>query len=242
MLIERPTQTASPDVLDQRFHAIVMGVRNESAVVLAASRFDADSGAAPEETECRIALHPTLPLAVAISGLRQLRDPRSGRSIDTIEMTRRVVEDVGQANDLELGRLSTRLANRLHPLVREALRSTGSTSDPLAGVTLLIGYVHGLAAGMGLVRLGQRVDARPLETYIEHPDTLRSVYSSGPDRDPSALFGLSLRDSTVVAHHLRRVLADGIAYEAAVVDRSNSGCGTHVDVVVVNARGARLVD
>jgi hypothetical protein len=208
---------------------LVMGVCRETFVVLAADRTREDWGGPGPE---RLLLHPTLPLAVAVTGLGELRDPRSGRPVDTHEVVRRVLAEMVQPNELALERIEARLANRLQPMVRETRRDPGvRVAGAVSWVDLLIGFHNGRAPGMGRLRVGEGVEVCGLSTYVDVPPELRAYYRSGAYAAPGAVLGERLSDPLFVAHHLRDVMVDGLYH---------LGLAREADVATITAKGARL--
>lgn len=205
-----------------------MGVCRDGFVVLAADRPRQDWGGHGPE---RLLLHSSLPLAVVVTGLDELRDPRSGRLADTYGVVRRVLAEIVQPTDLVLERIEARLANRLQPMVRETHRDPGvRVAGAVARVDLLIGFNNGRVPGMGRLRVGQGVEVDGVRTFVDVPPELGEYLGRGAYAAPGAVLGERLSDPLFVAHHLRDVMVDGLHH---------LGLARDVDVATITASGAR---
>jgi hypothetical protein len=135
--------------------AILIAVQKEAFVVLAADRAEQNwSAAHTVDTQPKLILHPSLPLAIAWSGFPNFADRRSGRDLDTSNYLERLLAEITQPSELVLDRIQARISNRMHPLVRDRLRSVGAPG-PDDRLDVVIGFLRGTTSGLGVMRLAQ---------------------------------------------------------------------------------------
>ena len=73
------------------------------------------------------------------------------------------------------------------------------------------------------------------------PSALDRFYLEGPFAGAAALFGYSIQEPGRLAEHVRRVIDAGIREDARVNLEGDRHVGGPVDVVLVDAKGARCV-
>lgn len=218
-----------------RAGTIVLGVPRADFVVLGADRLwtkvlpkPGDTPWERQDRRMKIALHGSLPLAVAVAGLATL-----GPGQDTVAYVRELITPLAASSltfDTIVGRLRPHLHERLRAVRDPAKRALAAnpadaeatTRLKAARVTLLVAYVAGGHATLGSV---QRDDAwkarramRP-RGVVAWPDTLDPFFTRRPFAGASAPFGYSFQEPARLAEHVRRV----------------------IDVVLIDARGARCI-
>lgn len=218
---------------------MIIAVRRDSFVVVAADRFETSFDRSDEDTAPKLLLHSALPLTLAVVGLDDIADPRSGRPQSTRSFLERILGEITQPTELVFDRLCARIANRLHPAVRQTLRASGPDSEG-RGVDLLIAFVRGTTAGMGVQRIGEGIETREVDRHQDAPPAVGEFLASGAYADPAALYGDKLSDAEFVANHLRRVVEAAGAHDATASAGGQRSIGGAVDVAIVNTRGARL--
>lgn len=166
-------------------------------------------------------------------------DPRSGREQATRGFVERMIGEITQPTELALDRITQRIANRLQPAVRQVLRGRRGPDDP-PSVDILIGFVRGTTAGLGLQRVGERVESQELHRHLAAPQLLEGFFQTGQYADPATLYGEKLTDAEFVANSIRRAMMGAIAQEKVMSGGSNQEVGTAVDVVVITGKGAKL--
>ena len=73
------------------------------------------------------------------------------------------------------------------------------------------------------------------------PDALDSFYNGGPLAGAAAMFAYSIQEPARLAQHVRRVIEEGIQEDARINLDRDRHVGGPVDVVMVDAKGARCV-
>jgi hypothetical protein len=198
----------------------------------------------------KIAVHPSLPLAIGVAGLATLDAER-----DSVSYVRELITPLG-ASDLTFDTIAELLRQRLHGKIR-ALRDAArralavNPADAEARIrlkvarqTLLIAYVADGRASLGWVQVddewkGKR-ETPPLGA-VAWPDSLDRFYRNAPWASASELFGYAITDRAGLVQHVRRVITAGIREDARLNRGKNRDIGGPVDVVLVDARGARCV-
>jgi hypothetical protein len=236
---------------------IVLGVPRAQFVVIGADRLWTKvvpkRGEAPWERQDRrmkIAVHDSLPLAIAVAGLATL-----GSTHDTVAYVRELITPL-DASSLTFESIAERLREPLQ-------RSLGEVRDPArralaanpadaeaklrlkaARVTLLVAYVADGRATLGWVQLddawkaGRAAAPRGVAAW---PDALDPFYRRGPLAGATALFGAAIQGPANVSQHVREVIEAGIREDARLNQDRDRHVGGPVDVVLVDARGARCV-
>ncbi len=240
-----------------RSGTIVLGVPRAQFVVVGADRLWTKvlpkPGATPWERQDRrtkIALHGSLPLAVAVAGLATL-----GPAQDTVAYVHELITPL-DASSLTFETILERLRQPLQRSLREirdpakrALAANPADAEAkvrlkAARVTLLVAYVAAGRATLGWVQLDDAWKAgraSPPRGVAAWPDALDAFYRRGPLAGAAALFGASVQGPAKVAEHVREVIEAGIREDARLNQDRDRHVGGPVDVVVIDARGARCV-
>jgi hypothetical protein len=198
----------------------------------------------------KIALHGSLPLAVAVAGLATL-----GPAQDTVAYVRELLTPLDASRltfDAIVERLRAPLQGRLREVRDPATQAL--TANPVdavakvrlkaARVTLLVAYVADGRATLGWVQADDAWKtgrASPPRGVAAWPDVLDPFYRRGPLAGASALFGASLQGPAKLTEHVRRVIEAGIREDARLNQDRDRHVGGPVDVVLIDARGARCV-
>jgi hypothetical protein len=240
-----------------RSGTIVLGVPRAQFVVVGADRLwtkvlpkPGDTPWERQDRRTKIALHGSLPLAVAVAGLATL-----GPDHDTVAYVRELITPLDAAS-LTFDAIVERLRQPLEASLREvrdpAKRALAvNPADPeaklrlkAARVTLLVAYV---AAGRGTLGWVQLDDAwkagraLPPRGVAAWPDALDPFYRDGPLAGATALFGAAIQGPAKLAEHVRGVIEAGIREDARLNQDRERHVGGPVDVVLVDAGGARCV-
>jgi hypothetical protein len=253
-LVSASCEPAGPMV---RTGTIILGVPRADFVVLGADRLWTNALAKPGDApwerrgqQVKIARHPSLPLAVAAAGLGAL-----GPEQDTVAYIRELITPVDSAS-LDFDTIVERVRPGLHESLRavrdparRALAANPADAEAkirlkAARVTLLIAYVTAGRAGFGSVEIDDHVRAKresPPRGAVAWPAALDPFYTRGPFAGAAALFGYSIHEPAKLAAHVRRVIEEGIREDARLNQDGDRHVGGPVDVVLVDAKGARCV-
>jgi hypothetical protein len=240
-----------------RSGTIVLGVPRAQFVVVGADRLWTKvlpkSGDAPWERQDRrmkIALHGSLPLAVAVAGLATL-----GPAQDTVGYVRELITPL-DAPSLTFDTIVERLRQPLQRSLREVRdpATRALAANPVdaeakirlkaARVTLLVAYVADGRATLGWVQLDDAWKtgrASPPRGVAAWPDALDAFYRRGALAGAAALFGASIQEPATLAEHVRAVIEAGIREDARLNQDRDRHVGGPVDVVLIDTRGARCV-
>ena len=240
-----------------RSGTIVMGVPRDHFVVLGADRLWSNAlpraGDPPSERQGRqvkIAVHDSLPLAVAAAGLATL-----GPEQDTVEHIRRLISavDASRLNfDTIVELLRKDLLERLeairepakHALARNPQDAEAKTRLRVARLTLIVAYVAAGRATLGTLELDDRWTAKlvaPPRGAVAWPDVLDVFYGQGPFAGATAMFKPSIQEPVKLGEHVRGVIEAGIREDARLSRNGYRHADGPVDVVLIDARGARCV-
>jgi hypothetical protein len=243
--------------LPLRTGTIVMGVPRDRFVVLGADRLWSnalpkvdDPPGERQGRQAKIAIHPTLPLAIAVAGIASL-----GPEQDTVEHVRRLIAPLDASRldfDAIAGLLRADLEERLQAIREPAKRALArNPADAAARIrlkvarlTLLVAYVTRGRATLGSLEMKDRWTAKlavPPRGAAAWPDALDAFYASGPYARASAMFGAAIQDPARLTDHVRQVIEAGIREDARLYRGADRHVGGPVDVVLVDARGARCV-
>jgi hypothetical protein len=113
-----------------------------------------------------------------------------------------------------------------------------------ARVTLLVAYVADGRATLGWIqaddawKTGRALPPRGVAAW---PDALDPFYNRGPFAGAAALFGASIQGPTKLTEHVRHVIESGIREDARLNQDRDRHVGGPVDVVLIDAHGARCV-
>jgi hypothetical protein len=240
-----------------RTGTIIMGVPRAHFVVLGADRLWSNAlpraDDLPTERQGRqvkIAVHESLPLAVAAAGIATL-----GPEQDTVEHIRRLIARLDRSRlnfDTIVEILRTDLQEELEAvrgpakraLARNPADAAASIRLKVAKLTLLIAYVAEGRATLGWLEIGEHWQAKrevPPRGAVAWSDALDDFYSRGPFMGAAALFGYSIQEPAKLAEHVRRVIEAGIREDARLYQERDRHVGGPVDVVLIDAEGARWV-
>ena len=245
---------AAPEL---RAGTIVLGVPRADFVVVGADRLWTNALAKPGDPpwerrgrQGKIVLHRSLPLAVAAAGLSTLDEGQ-----DTVSYVEKIIAPL-DASSLDFGRLVERLRRPLHDRVlaqrsaaRRVLAANPSNAEAkvrlkVARQTLVIAFVSAGRATLGWVQIDDewkaKREAQP-RGAVAWPDSLEPFYTRGPFAGATRLFGYSIADRAGLVEHVRRVIEAGIREDARLNQDRNRHVGGPVDVVLIDAQGARCV-
>ncbi len=236
---------------------ILAGVRGKNFVVMAADQrvIDGD-GHAPAgrlgPSARKLALHPSIPLAVAVMGVGCLPDDTTVRlglaawrgwtPADTTAVhVARLLPLLDAARELSLERVAHRLAEGLTERYRAWRRLVEPQPGLLRDLTLLIGLVGAGGPELGrLVLRGERSQLEPRSTTFGCPASVFSQVSKSlvAQRAQAACStpGASVDD---VALNVGRYMQHVIDTEASHHGGKNVEIGGPVDVAVVGHTGAQ---
>ena len=250
-------QAASGAEPPLRTGTITLGVPRADFVVLGAdrlwSRVSPRADDLPSERhgrQVKIAVHESLPLAVAVAGVANL-----GPDQDTVAHIRRLIATVDPAGlsfDTLVERLRTGLQEPLQAVRAPARRALARNPRDVeaaarlkaARLTLLVGLVAGRQATLGSIELVDQWKAtliRPPRGAVAWPDALEAYYRRGPYAGAAQMFGYGIRAPDALAAHVRRVIEGGIREDARLYRDGSRHVAGPVDVVVIDARGVRCV-
>jgi hypothetical protein len=233
---------------------IIMGVPRDHFVVLGADRLWSNAlpraGDPRQGRQVKIAVHDSLPLAVAAAGIATL-----GPEQDTVEHIRQLIAtlDPSRLNfDAIVELLRTDLQERLQairePAKRALVRNPADVKAKIqlkvARLTLLVAYVASGHATLGSLELADRWTAKltaPPRGAVAWPDALDTFYGQGPFAGGTAMFGPSIQEPMKLSEHVRRVIEAGIREDARLYRTGDRHVAGPVDVVLIDAKGARCV-
>jgi hypothetical protein len=240
-----------------RSGTIVLGVPRAQFVVIGADRLwtkvvpkPRDAPWERQDRRMKIALHGTLPLAVAVAGLATLGPP-----LDTVAYVRELITPLDAAS-LTFEAIVERLREPLQASLREvrgpakrALAANPADAEAklrlkAARVTLLVAYVTDGRATLGWVQaddVWKTGRVAPPRGVAAWPNALDAFYTRGPLAGAAALFGASVQGPTKLTEHVRRVIEAGIREDARLNQDRDRHVGGPVDVVLIDGRGARCV-
>jgi len=240
-----------------RTGTIILGVPRDHFVVLGADRLWTnvlpnvdDPSDERRGLRLKIAMHDTLPLAVAVAGIASL-----GPEHDTMEHIRRLITPLSASRlnfDTVVEHLRADLLEQLEAIREPAKRALAKNpADAVAQIkletarlTLLVASVSDGRATFGTLELSDRWTARqvpPPRGAAAWPDALDAFYTRGPYRGVAAMFGASIQDPLKLAEHVRRVIEAGIQEDARLYVSSDRHVAEPVDIVLIDAKGARCV-
>lgn len=240
-----------------RTGTIILGVPRDHFVVLGADRLWSNAlpraGDPPSERQGRqvkIAVHDSLPLAVAAAGIATL-----GPEQDTVEHIRQLIAPL-DASRLNFDAIAELLRKDLHeriqairePAKRALARNPGDAEARIrlkvARLTLLVAYVAAGRATLGSLELGDRWAAKLAAAprgAVAWPDALDGFYRQRSFAGATAMFKPSIQEPTKLGEHVRRVIEAGIREDARLYKPDDRHVGGPVDVVLIDAKGARCV-
>jgi hypothetical protein len=239
-----------------RTGTIVMGVPRSAFVVLGADRLWTNALPKPEDPpwerqgrQRKIALHGSLPLAVAAAGLATLGSERG-----TVDYIRELITPLDKSSldfDTIVDRLRA-LHGKLRAVRDPAKRALASNPADAAAklrlkvarLTLVVAYVTAGRATLGWVQVDDEWTAKRVAAphgAVAWPDSLDRFYRNGPFAGGANLFGYPVQEPAKLVEHVRRVIRAGIQEEARLNHGRNRQVGGPVDVVLIDAKGARCV-
>ena len=240
-----------------RTGTIIMGVPRDRFVVLGADRLWSnalpkidDPPSERQGHQVKIAVHDSLPLAIAAAGIATL-----GAEQDTIEHIRTLIAPLDRTRlnfDAIVELLRADLQEKLEAIRGPAKRALEKNPNDavarirlrVARVTLLIGYVANGRATFGSLELEDGWKAKqeaPPRGAVAWPDALDDFYASSPYAGTRAMFGAAIQDPAKLAAHVRRVIEAGIREDSRLYKPSDRHVDGPVDVVLIDASGARCV-
>ena len=114
----------------------------------------------------------------------------------------------------------------------------------VARLTLVVAYVEAGRATLGWAQLDDEWNAKRESAphgAVAWPDSLDRFYTKGPFAGGANLFGYSVQEPAKLVEHVRRVIQAGIHEKAWLNHGRNRQVGGPVDVVLIDAKGARCV-
>ena len=114
----------------------------------------------------------------------------------------------------------------------------------VARLTLLVAYVASGHATLGSLEIDDRWTAKlaaPPRGAVAWPDALDTFYGQGPFAGATAMFAPSIQEPMKLGEHVRRVIEAGIREDARLYRNGARHVGGPVDVVLIDAKGARCV-
>ena len=240
-----------------RTGTIIMGVPRTSFVVLGADRLWSsalprldDSPSQRQGRQAKIAMHDSLPLAIAAAGIATL-----GPEQNTVEHIGHLIAPL-EASRLDFDTIVELLRTDLHEQLRavreparRALAKNPTDAEAkirlkVARLTLLVAYLASGHATLGSLVIDDRWTAKQVEPprgAVAWPDALDAFYTHGPFADATAMFGVSIQEPAKLAAHVRRVIEAGIREDARLYESGNRHVGGPVDIVVIDATGAHCI-
>jgi hypothetical protein len=249
--------SVGPGELPLRTGTIIMGVPRAGFVVLGADRLWSnalpkidDPPSERQGRQVKIAVHDSLPLAIAAAGIATL-----GSEQDTIEHIRTLIAPLDRSRlnfDTIVELLRVDLQEKLEAVRGPAKRALEKNPNDavarirlkVAHLTLLIGYVANGRATFGTLELADGWKAKqeaPPRGAVAWPDALDDFYAGSPYAGTAAMFGAAIQEPAKLAAHVRRVIEAGIREDARLYKPSDRHVGGPVDVVLIDATGARCV-
>jgi hypothetical protein len=240
-----------------RTGTIIMGVPRDRFVILGADRLW--SNALPKVDDplserqgrrMKVAVHPSLPLAIAAAGIASL-----GPEQDTVEHLRRLIAPIDAAHlefDAIVERLRPDLQERIQAIREPAKRALAKNPNDAAArirlrvarLTLLVAYVAEGRATLGTLEIEDRWTAKltdPPRGAVAWPDSLDDFYAGSPYARASAMYAATIQEPGKLAAHVRRVIEAGIREDERFYQDADRHVGGPVDVVLVDAEGAHCV-
>jgi hypothetical protein len=197
-----------------------MGVPRSAFVVLGADRLWTNALPKPEDPpsekrgrQSKIALHGSLPLAVAAAGLATLGSER-----DTVDYIRELITPLDKSS-LNFDTIVERLRAHLHEKVqamrdqaKRALATNPADAEArmrlkVARLTLVVAYVEAGRATLGWAQLDDEWKAKRESAphgAVAWPDSLDRFYTKGPFAGGASLFGYSIQEPAKLVEHVRR--------------------------------------
>ena len=218
---------------------IVVAVGRQHFAVVVADRLyhghDA-LGRLTQGTHDKIVLHRILPLVLATAGFAFL--PPDGRP--TTGDLRAVAESIKRPADLDVAAIADRFKHRFLEIVRACRREMTADQLDKAKIDVFVAVVRKGEASVARLRLTddqEFIENPPLSA----PSSLETFYSGGRYADDAEVYGDRFANGPGLARHLKRVVADGIAAEAALNGGSNLEVGGGIDIAIVDKTGARFI-
>jgi hypothetical protein len=248
---------AGPAEPPLRTGTIIMGVPRDRFVVLGADRLWSnalpkidDPPSERQGRQVKIAVHDSLPLAIAAAGIATL-----GPEQDTIAHIRRLIAPLDRSRlnfDAIVEVLRADLMESLEAVRGPAKRALAKNPNDavarirlrVARLTLLIAYVADGRATFGSLELEDGWKAKqeaPPRGAVAWPDALDDFYASSPYSGARAMFGASIKEPAKLAAHVRRVIEAGIREDSRLYDPANRHVDGPVDVVLIDASGVRCL-
>jgi hypothetical protein len=221
-------------------------LRNHYAI-LAADRFYCKGNPAAPDTvgyARKIVAHSTLPLAIAIGGMGELKDdenPHPEIGIPVAELLRkRVFPKIDKHHDLLHPTLEELVQSVMLPLVRNHLRQEEvfpKAKRSCGYVDLVMAIGERGNAGLVWLRLADVVRQQSDGADVAlGPDPVQGYFDGMVQ---GKLFGLALMDQRELCEHAVGVVREAIRIEAAAYGGVNRECGGSVDCAVIDRVGVK---
>lgn len=232
----------------QRQVTIIIAMNQGTFAVLGADQLTSSAAGAERPSwlpriHTKVVLHPTLPLAAACMGLAVIPHPSNFDALTNVyQELKSVVLGSEASGNWTLEQFASGVADRLHPSVLH-LERTGQIDleNPLDRLDLwFVAAPNGSAAAV-CARITRTIEITSLARGKVHPAAPDHLFPAW-DRMTSMRDIMTSQDRTpyTCALMTSRLLDETIAYEAKSKAGEGLMVGGGTDVVVVDAKGARL--
>jgi hypothetical protein len=228
---------------------IAIGIQRQGVVVLAADR-RWHRGRAQFGSHDKYAIHSTLPLAVVHGGIGEFPNPRRSSN----DLVKTVLSNIAPTTALSGAEFRERFSAVFHSAVLQVRADNrafhaGKLSPErmnellkTAMVTIFVGYVLNGSARLAVIAIGDHVDLYDNAAgALTSPNSLTAFFSTGRYSNEEGLYGPQVQDRHGLVGRARGVVDAGIAEEARLNGGRNIEVGDGIDVIVVEATGARRV-
>jgi hypothetical protein len=213
---------------------ILVATKRSSFAILGSERMESWPDKPSREGDCKIVWHknPSIPLACGVTtGNSCWVSARGQRGRLITEFLEELAGEVRHSNELELSRIADRVKAKLQPGHAEMQRDAAIAIALFRDGKADIGYQH----------IGVRQDLEdgcnePLLPLA--PSELKSYCTAAR---VELLHDQSNTSANEVVELVRRFVFEGIEYERNTVPADKRQCGGKVDVVLVDAGGAKKV-
>jgi len=223
---------------------ITITIKRPSFVVLATDRLyhgyaqlgtESSMQPVPLGQHDKIALHASLPISCATAGFASF----DGR--ETTSYIQEVIDEFTHPSEISMSFHVQRFKEQLRPLVLKNLQDPMLLPDPNRNkLDVFIALVSDGQAQLARLRLADSVEFKKDNNFFGAPRELAQFYTTGQYANDSWVYGDRLNNPSEIAQHLRRVISQGIQFEASLwPDGQNRLVGGGIDVAIVDNDGAR---
>jgi hypothetical protein len=227
---------------------IVAGFQIPGSVVLAADRRVIDgheSNPIAVRECCKIAAHPTLPLAAAVRGIGTLvlgKPSHSKGRIESVELIENIFSSIKNKSDATPQALKRRFARMFLPIVlvqRDWLAMAGLNHRVFTDIVWA--SMVGGAGSLFTFRMEHSLTVGPrMAEIVAPPDSLYEFYHEMLHEAEEVRMRKAIKTAAGLAEYARGLVHCGIDRDATLNGGVNRSCGGAVDVVIVDAAGARF--